>query len=419
MSSWSRVLAAALLMPFGSALAQETCPERLEPDAFRDRLSQVAAAASSGGETVGSRLDTLQRVAVSCIDGPLFAGDLARLFLAQAVWNLSSEAGDPFMGEQRMAWTAALGGGSEWMPVYDPFKAEFEAGRAVATQTGTLDLSFSPQPDVLVVDGQVEYELGPREVLVGAHLVQWLSDSGWTGRLVVVEPGQTGSLVIGEASASVGDGGSSGSMGSIDSGPKRPEVVDQWVGGALFVQRYSAQISDGLQVWEGQALAPGGVAEGRYAVLDWLSAGADVRFAPEGDEANPGVLSRAAIEAGVGWGGFFRADLLVGLAVGGVPTASAAAASGGPPTFEESVTAGPRVRLRAAGGDKLRVALTAGGTLLGEATELGGDLTAEWRMEPVSPLLRVSGGQLEQPGIEGIDDRYRWAGAELGARWHF
>jgi len=414
------LIAAVLLAPSASAWAQETCPERMEPDAFRDRLSQVAAAASSGGDTVGSRLDTLERVAVSCIDGPLSAGDLARLFLAQAVWNLSSELGDPMLGEKRMAWAAALGGSAEWMPVYDPFKAEFETGQAIASQKGTLELAFNPQPDVLVVDGQVEYEMGPREVVVGAHLVQWLSDSGWTGRLVVVEPGATGRLEIGApASASGGPPGSDGPAGTIDSGKQRPEVVDQWAGGALFVQRYTAQVSDGLQVWEGSALAPGGQAEGRYAVLDWLSTGAQIRFAPEGDEANPGVLTRVAAEAGLGLGGFFRADLLVGVTMGGVPQASAAAAADAPPSFEESFTVGPRVRLRGAAGDQLRVALTAGGALLGEATELGGDLTAEWRMAPVSPLLRVSGGQLQQPGIEGIDDRYRWAGAEVGARWHF
>ncbi len=408
----------------GLARAQGICSERLEPDGFRERVAQLGAAASSGDAALGEQLDDLEELAESCIDGPIAAVDLAELFMAQALWESHWEGGDPLRVQERLAWAAALAGEAALRPEHEALRESFQAALTAASRRGTLDLSFYPVPAVLVVDGQVEYELGPREVPAGAHLIQWLDEGVWTGRIAIVEADRTRTLSVGEPPPpeSVAAGGTGGT-GSVDTRSSRPEVSDQWLGGALSLQRYTASISDGQQVWEGTATAPGGGLDGRYQVLDWLSIGGRATLAPEGDEANPAVLSRARLELGLGWGSFVRADLLLGGVLAPRPTAvPAAGPAGGPPTFEESLAAGPSLRLRGAAGDAWRVSLSAGGTRLGPATELGGDLALSWRggpLDPVAPRIRITGGQLTQPGLGGIDDRYRWIGGELGARWLF
>ena len=411
-----------LLVP-NLARAQAICSERLEPDGFRERVAQLGAAAAGGDEALGEQLDDLEELAESCIDGPIAAVDLAELFMAEALWETRREAGDPRRVQERLTWAAALAGEAALRPEHEALREPFQAALAAASQRGTLDLDFHPVPAVLVVDGQVEYELGPREVPAGAHLIQWLDEGVWTGRIVTVEAGRSRSLSVGEPPPESAAIDSTGSMGTIDAGSSRPEVLDQWLGGALSLQRYTAAISDGRQVWEAAAVAPGGGVDGRYQVLEWLSVGGRAAFAPEGDEANPAVLTRARLELGLGWGSFFRADLLLGGELAPRPTAAPSAGpADSPPTFEESPSAGPSLRLRGAAGDAWRISLSAGGALLGPATELSGDLAVSWRggpLDPVAPRLRITGGQLTQPGLGGVDDRYRWIGGELGARWLF
>jgi hypothetical protein len=400
------------------AAAQPVCPERLEPGTFRQRLDQVLPGVTSGEAGIGERLKVLEATAVHCIDGPLFSGDLATLFLAQGIWALSQPEGDARWGQTRVSWAAAIGGEGVWRSEYDDLRGVYDAALA-GVSAATLVLQIRPTPPVLVLDGQVEYDMGARSVNAGAHLIQWMENGGWTGELVVVAPGATETFARGEAPAETPTEGSVGTISAVDTRRDRPEVDERWVAAALFVQRYSAVVSDGLQVWEGSSLSPGLWAEGRYEPLEWLAVRGQVAFSPEGDEANPAVFNRLNLEAAAGWGDFFRGELLVGLAVAPRPIAAAASGSQSPPSFEEAVSVGPRGGVRLAVGDPWRLSLEGGGALTGEALELGGGLAFAWPIGDFAPFARLDVGKLQQPGVEGIDDQYRWAGGALGVQWRY
>jgi len=423
-------LALATIASLGApARAGEDCPERLDPTPFRERMRAIIDAGLSQGTDGAGRgpieqLDALERLAIGCVDGPIFAADLGSLYLARGMFELDREGGDLVMGRERLVWAAGLGGEGIWSTAFTALRPEYDRALEVAAAVGsaTLALDFAEPPDVMVLDGQVEYDMGPREVRVGPHLIQWLAADGWTTARVVLAAGDY------QSAPRRGRGELSGDVAAEEPPPPVPAA---WVEVGAAGMLYRGQISDGVQVWEGTSGAPAGHVAARFTALDGLLLlGAAASAGQTSSADRPGLGTRLRAEVGAGLGQELRGELLVGASVGALPIALAAETTGGAPGFEGALAAGPQARLRAVVGNPWRLDLALSGAALSGrglspagqgawAREVGAVLGLERVASPVGPLARVGVGQLALAGLADARDRYTWAVGEVGARWYF
>ena len=186
----------------------QECEERVGPLEVAARIDEAVVLgsrlvageeAAEGEEPLMDQargvLASVEEMLDGCVDGPVPRSDLA-------AWHFSMGVLDMLMGvpgEQNRNMTAAynVGGHQVLDDRYgEEVLAPFDEAAGVLLGKGTLDLSFSTQPDELHVDGRQLSEGGRRMVNATRHLVQWRTGDEWHGAFVEIEVG--GELQLGD-----------------------------------------------------------------------------------------------------------------------------------------------------------------------------------------------------------------------------
>ncbi|GEM_PF-6702099 len=416
-----------IALVLATALADD-CAERLSADDYRERV-QALTRALGGADDLTTEVEAVAS-AVDCVDGAIGISDAAAFLALRGAWTAMSEAPDEASVQRDLVSAWRIGGGAVWDPAaFAHAEERWTAATDAPDQFAELDLDFVHPPDFLILDGGIEYDLGPRDVLSGWHLLQWQTAVGWSGRWLLLEDG--GSLAFpGEdqpqlPTVSFGDGEAGSEPAAvIESTQKAPRERTErdppkpWAEVAAGALRYNADTSDGFTVWQGSALAPTARAAGRFPIWGPLMVGAQARVGPGSSGARPGFASGAAALAGAGIdvGVVLEAD--VGVGVGSLPAAVAVDEQAAAPGFEGSLALMPLGRL----GVTYRAALTLTGevqaSMKGDGTELEGALGAAWDQGAIAPGAWLRGGTLTRPGVlPDHPERYAWLGLEVGGRW--
>jgi hypothetical protein len=179
-----------LLLLF-SAHAQDPCPVRIDPDSLGAEIKQLRQQIAKGDHTVGNDLNALFKRATECANGPVERRDLGALLLARGAFGLLSGSVDPQAALQQFTWAYAIAGRDVYDEIYGTEVLDaFDEATTGVLPKASLTLSFTRDPRVVVVDGQVIYERGQRIVTATFHLVQWLDAKGWHSQRVILKPGQ-------------------------------------------------------------------------------------------------------------------------------------------------------------------------------------------------------------------------------------
>lgn len=424
-----------MLILWASAAFADDCAERVSADGYRERVEALVRGIG-GDEDLSAEVAAIEGL-VSCVDGPIGISDAAMYLAARGAWAAKAETPDDAAIAHDLISAWRIGGGAVWDPAaFAHAEERWAAAMDAPDQFGELDLDFHHPPDFLILDGGIEYDLGPRDTLSGWHLLQWQTAIGWDGAWVFLEDG--GSIAFpgenqpqlptinftnsSDSGSDAGDGAGDGSM-TIDSGRAPRERAERdalkpWAevaGGAL---RYSADATDGFTVWEGSAFAPTLRAAGRFPVAGPLLVGAQGRVGPGSSGTRPGFTSGVAAVVGAGFdvGVVIEADLGVG--VGSLPGAVATEEQLAAPDFDGSLALTPLARLGVEGGSALIVTGEVQGAKKGEGTEVEAAVGAAWVNGAIAPGAWLRGGMLTRPGVlADYPERYTWLGLEVGGRW--
>ena len=407
----------------------DDCAERITADGYRERVEALVRGIG-GDEDQSAEVAAIETL-IGCVDGPIGISDAAMYLAARGAWGARAPEPDETAVANDLVSAWRIGGGAVWDPTaFAHAEERWAAAMEAPDQFGELDLDFHHPPDFLILDGGIEYDLGPRDILSGWHLLQWQTALGWDGAWVLLEDG--GSIAFpGEnqpemptVSFTGSGGGDQGDGGvTIDTGKPPRERAERddlkpWAelaGGAL---RYSADATDGFTVWEGSAYAPTLRAAGRYPLVGPLLVGAQGRVGPGSSGARPGFASGVSAIVGAGFdvGVVIEADLGVG--VGSLPGAVATEEQLAAPDFDGQLALAPMARLCVEGGSALIVTGEVQGAKKGDGTEVEGALGAAWVNGAIAPGAWLRGGMLTRPGVlADYPERYSWLGLEVGGRW--
>ena len=170
-----------MLLVFLQVARAQECPERLDPDTFSARVSALKEPVAFADPSVAEEITALEGLVV-CVDGPTYPYDLQNLHQARGAFELLVNAD---AAASNAALTRALSVGATADPDYGPdIEAAFTA--LPPPGAGQIDLQWSSDPYVLVVDGGVSYTYGEQPLGQGWHLIQWMNDEGWHSEVVMV-----------------------------------------------------------------------------------------------------------------------------------------------------------------------------------------------------------------------------------------
>ena len=170
-----------MLLVFLQVAWAQDCPERLDPDTFSARVSALKEPVAFADPSVAEEITALEGLVV-CVDGPTYPYDLQNLHQARGAFELLVNAD---AAASNAALKRALSVGATADPDYGPdIEAAFTA--LPPPGAGQIDLQWSSDPYVLVVDGGVSYTYGVQPLGQGWHLIQWMNDEGWHSEVVVV-----------------------------------------------------------------------------------------------------------------------------------------------------------------------------------------------------------------------------------------
>jgi hypothetical protein len=181
----------SLLLLLFSAQAQDPCAVRLDPSAVSSEINQLRQQIAQGNYTVGPELGELFKNATHCANGPIEKRDIGALLLARGALGLLSGKVDPKAAMQQFTWAYAIAGRDVFDDIYGTQVLDaFDEATTGVLPKASINLSFTRDPRVVVVDGEVIYERGQRIVTATFHLVQWLDAKGWHSQQITLKPGQ-------------------------------------------------------------------------------------------------------------------------------------------------------------------------------------------------------------------------------------
>ena len=180
-----------LFIALSNAAAQEApCTDRISPETLSERIKDLGQPIVDQQPGIEVDIQNLFEQTVSCIDGPVEKKDLGALLLARGAWGFLSEQVDAETAKNQMTWAYAIAGRDVFDEVYGwDIQEAFDRATEGVLPRATIDLSFDRDPRVVVIDGEVVYDRGPKTVTATFHLVQWLDKNGWHSEGLVLKPG--------------------------------------------------------------------------------------------------------------------------------------------------------------------------------------------------------------------------------------
>jgi hypothetical protein len=181
----------SLLILLFSAQAQDPCAVRLEPSSISAEINQLRQQIAQGNHAVGPELGELFKNATHCANGPVERRDIGAMLLARGAVGLLSGELTPKAAMQQFTWAYAIAGRDVFDEIYGTEVLDaFDEATTGVLPKASINLSFTRDPRVVVVDGEVVYERGQQIVTATFHLVQWLDAKGWHSQQVILKPGQ-------------------------------------------------------------------------------------------------------------------------------------------------------------------------------------------------------------------------------------
>jgi hypothetical protein len=381
-----------VLVALATAYAAD-CPAHPSPERLHARLEALVEPVAFADDSVAGELDeVLTLLDRGCVQGVVPREDVVTAHLLRGSYAILAQ-GDEASGDAYLRWA------TQWGP---PDSSDF--GPAVTERInaldgwsfGEVDITFEWEPSQIVLDGEVIYDQGVREVVDGYHLVQWRIDDGWFGVGIVVGPGQRVHVGTGSPTG--------GSPRPIDIVPV--EEPDPDPEGSLRVQLgyslVSARASDGQNTYGGTLGVPSVALVGRYGRTVGASAGLRGGPPPGPGRAPLGTEARVGPSlAGEGW-------QLDAFALGGLLPSAIAPQSGSAakPWFQAGMAWGGGVRGTLGFGP---ASGTVGYGRLGPATTLELEVLIEIPLGDLTLVLSPRGHALQNG-----TDRYVGAGVQVG-----
>lgn len=184
-----------VLSLFAAAWADE-CPERVTPEQLAAQLEALEPDVFYAVEGTPERLAALEGLLDGCLDGPITAEGLTRLWIVRGISDhfFLGEIGPE--GQLRLGSAMAVGGAEAWPEAFgEELQKTYLSSSAIAMGGATITLNFTDY-DIVAVDGEIRYARGAWQTTPGLHLVQWrLQGQGpWFSALVQLERGGNASV---------------------------------------------------------------------------------------------------------------------------------------------------------------------------------------------------------------------------------
>lgn len=426
-----------LILLAGLARAND-CSSHPSPERFHDKVEGVKERVAFAEPDLIPVLEDLEYVAGHCVQGPAAKADLTGVLMARAAYALLAN-GDPTEADTYLRRAAALSGAKANEPLYGPdVSAALIAVLAEDGRTATLDITFKWDPSVLVLDGEVHYDLGPNEVPAGWHVVQWKADDVWLSDAVVLEPG---------GRAHVGDGTPTMVAGGTDEpvDPDAPLMVEVRTGNRKDRQKADkdpktprppratpavlyvpVEAPGRLVASGGYHVAQATVTDGGYRFNGWMGLPegrlrlrygrrfrvvAEAGMGPPSTDGRASLLTRGRVMGAVAGSPSWTWQLAAGPVVGFTPSMLPMTDVEPQPTFAGNMAYGAGGELAVTAG---AIDVRAGGAWLPGAVEptLSGGYTLE--LEPIG--VRIGG---EASALLVGQDRYVRGGLTAGVAWGF
>ncbi len=215
----------SLFLITAASAQEDPCPERVAPEAITQQMESLPERVANLSPGVAEELQALFKQTVECVDGPVERRDLGGLLLARGAWGVLSQEVEAEAAKAQMTWAYAIAGRDVYQEVYGwDVQEAFDRATEGVLPRATIDLSFDRDPRVVVIDGEVIYERGPRTVTATFHLVQWLDKKGWHSEGLVLEPGEE-ALVGSETSSQ--ERRRDAEREAANNAPERPQIRER------------------------------------------------------------------------------------------------------------------------------------------------------------------------------------------------
>ncbi len=402
---------------WGTALAQDVCPERLDAAGFKARVEAVREPVAFADPEAQRLIREIEALVPDCLAGPVETEDLAALWLARGAFEILRPGGDLEKADTRLTWAYVVGSSWAYDDIYGPQVLDrFETIASQLLPKGTLDLSFPEgvRPSAIYLNGDLMNRTGPILMSAGMHLVQWQVGDQWTAQLVPLRENSRLTVGGGLPTEAAMQQKQSGAFVAYDKKKDRNRGLS--LTGLAGYGGTRNWVNDGTMGYVGLALAPVFRAEVSVLALDFLR----VRVV---GGWTPGVMTDQAPL-------FTRAGLLVGLHLG-TPSASmdaqlgvAAAvlpvvvpAGSDAPEFEATRGLGPQARFDVSTGP---VMVNLVGTWYLDAFGVDLGVNSELRSlarAGILPLVGVNVAWLNTPAASNARDNYLAVMLELGGQW--
>ncbi|MCP4805059.1 MAG: hypothetical protein GY884_06895 [Proteobacteria bacterium] len=409
----------------------DDCPSHPTPERFHDKVEAVKERVAFAEPDLISVLQDLEFVAANCVQGPILKEDLSGVLMARAAYAMLAN-GDPTEADIYLWRAAGLAGAKANEPLYGPdVAAALIAVLADDAHPATLDITFRWDPSVLVLDGEVHYDLGLNDVAPGWHVVQWRAEDVWLSEAVVLEPG--GYAHVGDGSPTeIGSGddepaGDDSLMVEVRTGDRKGREKKERPGITAPPIFYVPIESSGQLVASGgYHIAQADVSDGETSFTGWMGLPegrlrlrygrrfrvlAEVGMGPPNTEGRAALLNRGRVMVGVAGSPSWTWQLAAGPVVGFTPGMLPMTEPTESPTFAGDLAYGAAGELSVF---VKSVDFRVGGAWLSGAIEpvVSGGYTLD--LDPIGVRVgaEVSALQLEQ-------DRYVRGGLTGAVTWGF